>query len=192
MNELSNQPISSLSDIQALEKLNSSNFFTLQRGIIWSLGMRNLRDMLIEPPSAIKIDPICLKKQEMVYHFIVGHLDDENYDRFVSDKDEESYNLWNNIKEPYASSSGENIASCFGKLFGIKFPPSSSILSEAISSFCSALKLLCGLSPSLFAAYIMVQVLAFYLLQLLPKTYRHVSTTVFHSIKVSAKIPTVE
>ncbi|MBW0516785.1 hypothetical protein O181_056500 [Austropuccinia psidii MF-1] len=38
----------------------------------------------------------------------------------------------------------------------------------------------------------MVQVLAFYVLRLLPETCRHVSTAVFHSIKVSAKIPTVE
>ncbi|MBW0580062.1 hypothetical protein O181_119777 [Austropuccinia psidii MF-1] len=164
MNESLNQPISSLSDIQGLEKLNSSNFFTWQRGIVSSLGMRNLRDMLLEPPNTIKIDPVYLKKKEMVYYFIVGHLDDENYDKFVSDKDEEPYQLWNSIKEHYASSSGENIASHFGKLFSIKFPPSSSALSEAIASFCSTLKLLRGLSPSLFAADIMVQVLSFYVL----------------------------
>ncbi|MBW0482971.1 hypothetical protein O181_022686 [Austropuccinia psidii MF-1] len=133
--------------------------------------MRNLRDMLLEPPNAIKIDPVYLKKKEMVYYFIVGHLDDENYDKFVSDKDEEPYQLWNNIKEHYASSSSENIASQFGKLFSIKFPPSSSALSEAIASFRSTLKLFRGLSP---------------------KTCRHVSTAVFHSIKVSARIPTVE
>ncbi|MBW0526793.1 hypothetical protein O181_066508 [Austropuccinia psidii MF-1] len=119
--------------------------------------MRNLRDMLLEPPGMVKIDPIYLKKKEMVYYFIVGHLDDENYDKFVSDKDEEPYPLWNSIKKHYASSSGENIASHFGKLFSIKFPPSSSALSEAVSSFRSTLKLLRGLSPSLFAADIMVQ-----------------------------------
>ncbi|MBW0500488.1 hypothetical protein O181_040203 [Austropuccinia psidii MF-1] len=192
MSELSNQSISSLSDIQGLEKLNSSNFFSWQWGIISSLGMRNLRDILIEPPNSIKINPIYLKKKEMVYYFIVGHLDNENYNKFVSDEDEEPHNLWNNIKEHYASSSGENIASHFGKRFSIKFPPSSSGLSEAISSFCSTLKLFRGLSPSLFAADIMVQVLAFYILWLLPETCRHVSTAVFHSIKVSAKIPTVE
>ncbi|MBW0540382.1 hypothetical protein O181_080097 [Austropuccinia psidii MF-1] len=192
MNETSNPPISSLSDIRGLEKSNSSNFFTWQRGIISSLGMRNLRDMLIEPPSTIKTDPNYHKRKEMVYYFIVGHLDDENYDKFVSNGNEEPYKLWNTIKEHYASSSGENIASHFGKLFSIKFPPSSSGLSEAISSSRSTLKLLRGLSPSLFAADIMVQVLAFYVLRLLPETCRHVSTAVFHSIKVSAKIPTVE
>ncbi|MBW0557404.1 hypothetical protein O181_097119 [Austropuccinia psidii MF-1] len=192
MNESLNQPISSLSDIRGLEKLSSSNFFTWQRGIVSSLGMRNLRDMLLEPPSSVKIDPIYLKKKEMVYYFIVGHLDDENYDTFVSDEDEEPYQLWNSIKEHYASSSGENIASKFGKLFSIKFPPSSSALSKAMSSFCSTLKLLRGLSPSLFAAEIMVQVLAFFVLRLLPETCRQVSTAVFHSIKVSAKLPTVE
>ncbi|MBW0539383.1 hypothetical protein O181_079098 [Austropuccinia psidii MF-1] len=148
--------------------------------------------MLIEPPSTIKTDLNYLKTKEMVYYFIVGHLDDENYNKLVSDEDEEPYKLWNTIKENYASSSGENIASHFGKLFSIKFPPSFSGLSEAISSFRSALKLLQGLSPSLFAADIMAQVLAFYVLQLLLKTCRHVSTAVFHSIKVSAKIPTVE
>ncbi|MBW0481431.1 hypothetical protein O181_021146 [Austropuccinia psidii MF-1] len=192
MNESSNPPISSLSDIQGLEKLNSSNFFTWQRGIVSSLGTRNLRDMLIEPPSTIKTDPNYLKKKEMVYYFIVGHLDHQNYDKFVSDEDEEPYKLWHTIKEHYAFSSGENIASNFGKLFSIKFPPSSSCLSEAISSFRSTLELLRGLSHSLFAADIMVQVLAFYVLLLLPETCRHVSTAVFHSIKVSAKIPTVE
>ncbi|MBW0527185.1 hypothetical protein O181_066900 [Austropuccinia psidii MF-1] len=124
--------------------------------------MRNLREMLIEPPSAIKIDPIYLKKKEMVYYFIVAHLDDENYDKFFSNEDEEPYNLWNNIKENYSSSYGKNIASHFEKLFSIKFPPSSSGLSEAISSFCKALMLLRELSP------------------------------IFHSIKVSSKIPTVE
>ncbi|MBW0535983.1 hypothetical protein O181_075698 [Austropuccinia psidii MF-1] len=167
MNESSNQLISSLSDIRGLEKLNSSNFFTWQRAIISSLGMRNLRDMLIEPPST-------------------------NYNKFVSDEDEEPYKLWNRIKDNYASSSGENIASHFGKLFSIKFPPSSSALSEAIFSFCSTLKLLRGLSPSLFAADIMVQVLLFYVLWLLPETCIHVSTAIFHLIKVSAEIPTVE
>ncbi|MBW0520994.1 hypothetical protein O181_060709 [Austropuccinia psidii MF-1] len=38
----------------------------------------------------------------------------------------------------------------------------------------------------------MAQVLAFYVLQPLPKTCRHVSTVVFHPIKVSAEMPTVE
>ncbi|MBW0542417.1 hypothetical protein O181_082132, partial [Austropuccinia psidii MF-1] len=70
MNESLNQPISSLSDIRGLEKLNSSNFFTWQRGIVSSHGMTNLRDMLLEPPNAIKIDPVYLKKKEMVYYFI--------------------------------------------------------------------------------------------------------------------------
>ncbi|MBW0475229.1 hypothetical protein O181_014944 [Austropuccinia psidii MF-1] len=154
--------------------------------------MRNLRDMLIEPPSTIKANANYLKKKEMVYYFIVGHLDYENYYKFVSNEDEEPYKLWNTIKEHYSSSSVENIASHFGKLFSIKFPPSFSGLSEAISSFCSTLKLLRGLFPSLFAADIMVQVLAFYVLRLLPETCRHFSTAASHSIKVSAKIPTVE
>ncbi|MBW0530698.1 hypothetical protein O181_070413 [Austropuccinia psidii MF-1] len=125
MNEPLSQPISSFSDIRGMEKLNSSNFFTWQRGIGSSLSMRNLRDMLLEPPSSVKIDPIYLKEKEMVYYFIVGHLDDENYNKFVSNKDEEPYQLWNSIKEHYPSSSGENIASHFGKLFSIKFhlPP---------------------------------------------------------------------
>ncbi|MBW0529121.1 hypothetical protein O181_068836 [Austropuccinia psidii MF-1] len=194
MTESSINPINTLSDVRGLEKLNSSNFFTWQRGIISSLGMRNLRDMLIKLPddSAIKTDPTYLKKQEMVYYFIIGHLDDENYDKFVSEEGKEPAKLWDAIKEHYASSSGENIASHFGKLFSIKFPPSSAPLSEAISSFRSTLKLLRGLSPSLFAADIMVQVLTFYVLRILPETCRHVSTSVFHSIKVSAKIPTVE
>ncbi|MBW0489437.1 hypothetical protein O181_029152 [Austropuccinia psidii MF-1] len=154
--------------------------------------MRSLRDMLIEPPSTIKTNPNYLKEKEMVYYFIVGHLDDENYDKFVSDEDEEPYKLWNAIKEHYASSSGESIDSNFGKLFSIKFPPSFSGLYEAISSFFSSLKLIQGLSSSLFAADIMVQVLSFYVLRLLPETCRHVSTATVHSIKGSAKIPTVE
>ncbi|MBW0561104.1 hypothetical protein O181_100819 [Austropuccinia psidii MF-1] len=132
--------------------------------------MRNLWDMLIEPPSTIKTNPNYLEKKEMVYYFIVGHLDDENYNKYVSEEDEEPYKLWNTIKENYASSSGENIASHFRRLFSIKFPPSFSGFTKAISSFRATLKLLQGLSP----------------------TFRHVSTTVFYSIKVSAKITTIE
>ncbi|MBW0543437.1 hypothetical protein O181_083152, partial [Austropuccinia psidii MF-1] len=74
----------------------------------------------------------------------------------------------------------------------IKFPSSFTGLSEAISSFRSTRKLLCSLSPQLFSANIMPQVLAFYILRMLPETCQHVSTAVFHSIKVSTKIPTVE
>ncbi|MBW0483573.1 hypothetical protein O181_023288 [Austropuccinia psidii MF-1] len=192
MNESLNPPISSLSDIRGLEKLISSNFFTWQRGIVLFLGMRNSRDILIEPPSTIKTNPTYLKKKEMVYYFIVGNLDDENYKKFVSDEDEKPYKCWNTIKEHYASSSGENITSHFGKLFNIKFPPSFSGLYKYISSFCSTLKLLRGVSPSFFAADIMVQVLAFYVLRLFAETCRNVPNSVFHSIKVSAKIPTVE
>ncbi|MBW0538526.1 hypothetical protein O181_078241 [Austropuccinia psidii MF-1] len=111
----------------------------------------------------------------------------------VSSLDEnDPVTLWKNIKDYYASSSAENIASNFGKLFSIKFPPSSSSLSESISSFCSTLKLLCTLSPTLFTGDIMPQALAFYVLIMFPETCRHVSTVVFHSIKVSTKIPTVE
>ncbi|MBW0477423.1 hypothetical protein O181_017138 [Austropuccinia psidii MF-1] len=93
----------------------------------------------------------------MVYYFILGHLDDENSNKFISEEDE----------EPAA-------------------------LSKAISSFRSTVKPLRGLSPSLFGADIMIQVLTFFVLSILPDTCRHVSTTVFNSIKVSAKIPTVE
>ncbi|MBW0479596.1 hypothetical protein O181_019311 [Austropuccinia psidii MF-1] len=100
--------------------------------------------------------------------------------------------LCNSIKEHYASTSAEKIATHFAKLFSIKFPYSFTGLSEAISSFCSTLKLLCSLSPQLFSANIMPQVLAFYILRILPETCRHVSTAVFHFIKVSTKIPTIQ
>ncbi|MBW0476878.1 hypothetical protein O181_016593 [Austropuccinia psidii MF-1] len=109
--------------------------------------MRNLRDMLIKPPSTIKNNANYLKKKEMVYHFIVGHHDDENYEKFVSNETGKPYKLWKTIKEHYESSSGEKFDSHFGKVFSIKFPPSFSGLSEAISSFRSTPKLLRGLSP---------------------------------------------
>ncbi|MBW0524371.1 hypothetical protein O181_064086 [Austropuccinia psidii MF-1] len=128
----------------------------------------------------------------MVYYFIVGHLNEENYDKFVSEDENDPVMLWKNIKDYYASSSAENIASNFGKLFSIKFPSSSSSLSESISLFCSTLKLLHTLSPTLFTRDIMPQVLAFYVLRMLHETCIHVSMEVFHSIKVSTKIPTVE
>ncbi|MBW0473782.1 hypothetical protein O181_013497 [Austropuccinia psidii MF-1] len=182
----------SLTEIKNLEKLSTSNFVTWQRGIVSSLGMRNLKGILYEDSSTLKTDPIKLKQREMVYYFIVGHLDDENYDKFVSEDENDPVTLWKNIKDYYASSSAENIASNFGKLFSIKFPSSSSSLSESISSFRSTLKLLRTLSPTLFTGDIMPQVLAFYVLRMLPETCRHVSTAVFHSIKVSTKIPTVE
>ncbi|MBW0468627.1 hypothetical protein O181_008342 [Austropuccinia psidii MF-1] len=170
MNESLNHPFSSLSDIRRLKKLNYSIFFTWERGIGSALRMRNLRDMLIETPSTVKTDPIYLKKKEMVYYFIVGHLNDENYEEFVSDGDEEPYEICNTIKYYYASSSGENIASHFRKLFRIKLSPSFSSLSEAISSFRSSLKLLWGISPSIFSEDIMVEALAFYVLLFLPET----------------------
>ncbi|MBW0544846.1 hypothetical protein O181_084561 [Austropuccinia psidii MF-1] len=106
--------------------------------------MRNLWDMLIEAPSTIKTNPNHLKKKEMVYYFIVGHLADENYNKYVSEEDEEPYKLWNTIKENYVSSSGENIASHFRRLFSIKFPPSFSGFTKAFSSFRATLKLLQG------------------------------------------------
>ncbi|MBW0481433.1 hypothetical protein O181_021148 [Austropuccinia psidii MF-1] len=181
-----------LTEIKNLEKLSTSNFVSWQRGIVSSLGMRNLKGILYEDSSTLKTDPIKLKQSKMVYYFIVGHLDDENYDKFVSKNENDPVTLWKNIKDYYASLSAENIASNFGKLFSIKFPSSSSSLSESISSFRSTLKLLCTLSPTLFTGDIMPQVLAFYVLRMLPETCRHVSTAVFHSIKVSTKIPTVE
>ncbi|MBW0461123.1 hypothetical protein O181_000838 [Austropuccinia psidii MF-1] len=94
----------------------------------------------------------------MVYYFIVRHLDDEKYDKFLSKDENEPVTLWKNIKDNYASSSSENIASSFGKLFSIKFPSSSSSLSESISLFRSTLKLLHTLSPTLFTGDIMPQV----------------------------------
>ncbi|MBW0468259.1 hypothetical protein O181_007974 [Austropuccinia psidii MF-1] len=74
--------------------------------------MRNLRDMLAKLPedSAIKSDPAYLKKKEMIYYFIVGHLNNGNYDRFVSEEDEEPAKLWDTIKENYASSYGEKLS----------------------------------------------------------------------------------
>ncbi|MBW0477282.1 hypothetical protein O181_016997 [Austropuccinia psidii MF-1] len=124
--------INTLSNVRGLEKLNSSSFFTWQRGIISFLGMRNLRNMLSKLPenSYIKSDPTYLKKKEMVFYFIVGHLDDENYNKFVSEEEEEPAELWDAIKEHYASSTGENIASHFGKVFSKTFSPSSAALSE--------------------------------------------------------------
>ncbi|MBW0476520.1 hypothetical protein O181_016235 [Austropuccinia psidii MF-1] len=155
--------------------------------MVATLGMRNLESFLEE-----KEDSGIKRKFKTVYYFIIGHLDSENYDKFVVDEDKHPGRLWRTIKEHYASTSAENIATHFGKLFSIKFPSSSLGLSEAISSFCSTLKLLCSLSPQLFMGNIMPQFLAFYVLRMLPEPCQHVSTSVFHSIKVPTKIPNVE
>ncbi|MBW0576563.1 hypothetical protein O181_116278 [Austropuccinia psidii MF-1] len=114
MNESLTPPISSLSDIQGVGKLSPFNFFTGQRGIVSSLGMRNLRDILIKPPSTIKANHNYFEKKDMVYYFIVGNLDDERYEKLVSEEDEEPYKLWSTIKEHYASSSGERLHHIFG------------------------------------------------------------------------------
>ncbi|MBW0465841.1 hypothetical protein O181_005556 [Austropuccinia psidii MF-1] len=152
-----------------------------------TLGMRNLESFLEESEdSGIK------RQCKTVYSFIIGHLDSENYNKFVVDEDKHPGRLWSTIKEHYASTSAENIATHFGKLFSIKFHSSSLGLSEAISSFRSTLKILCSLSPQPFMGKIMPQLLAFYVLCMLPGPCHHVSTAVFHSIQVSTKIPTVE
>ncbi|MBW0543090.1 hypothetical protein O181_082805 [Austropuccinia psidii MF-1] len=166
MNDSSNS-YTTLLEIKNLEKLNSSNFISWQRSIIASLGMRNLENLL-NPGKPDNNNP---KQKQTVFYFIVGHLDAENYDIFVSEDSKDPSKLWCSIKEHYASSSAENVASYLGKLFSIKFPSSSSRLSESISLFHSTLKLLCSLSPNLFTGDVMPQVLAFY---------------------VSTKIPTVE
>ncbi|MBW0561768.1 hypothetical protein O181_101483 [Austropuccinia psidii MF-1] len=160
--------------------------------MVATLGMRNLESFLEETVIEEKEDSAINRQRQTVYYFIIGHLDSENYDKFVVDEDKHPGRLWRTIKEHYASTSAENISTHFGKLFSIKFPSSSSGLSEAISSFRSTLKLLCSLSPQLFTGDIMPQVLAFYVLRMLPEPCCHVSTAVFHSIKVSTKIPTVE
>ncbi|MBW0463410.1 hypothetical protein O181_003125 [Austropuccinia psidii MF-1] len=181
-----------LSDIKNIDKLGSTNYFSWKRSVVAALGMRNLEGLL-EKDSLKENDNENIKRQrQIVYYFIIGHLDAENYDKFVVDEDKDPASLWYTIKEHYASTSAENIATHFAKLFSIKFPSSCTGLSEAISSFRSTLKLLRSLSPQLFSANIMPQVLAFYILRMLPETCRHVSTAVFHSIKVSTKIPTVE
>ncbi|MBW0526256.1 hypothetical protein O181_065971 [Austropuccinia psidii MF-1] len=129
--------------------------------------MRNLEHLL----NPGKPDNDDQKQKQTVFYFIVGHLDAENYDKFVSEDSKDPSKLWCSIKEHYASTSAENVASHIGKRFSIKFPSSSSGLSESISLFRSTLKLLRSLSPNLFTSDVMPQVLAFY---------------------VSTKIPTVE
>ncbi|MBW0527946.1 hypothetical protein O181_067661 [Austropuccinia psidii MF-1] len=182
----------SLFEVKNIEKLNGNNFLPWQRSMIATPGMRNLEGFLEETTIEDKEDSGIKRQRQTVYYFIVGHLDSENYDKFVVDEDKHPGRLWRTIKEHYASTSAENIATHFGKLFSIKFPSSSSGLSEAISSFRSTLKLLRSLSPQLFMGDIMPQVLAFYVLRMLPEPCRHVFTAVFHSIKVLTKIPTVE
>ncbi|MBW0571599.1 hypothetical protein O181_111314 [Austropuccinia psidii MF-1] len=182
----------SLFEVKNIEKLNSNNFLSWQQSMVATLGMRSLESFLEETVIEEKEDSGIKRQRQTVYYFLIGHLDSENYDKFVVDEDKNPERLWRNIKEHYASTSAENIGTHFGKLFNIKFPSSSSGLSEAISSFRSTLKLLCSLSPQLFTGDIMPQVLAFYVLQMLPEPCCHISTAVFHSIKVSTKIPTVE
>ncbi|MBW0540349.1 hypothetical protein O181_080064 [Austropuccinia psidii MF-1] len=165
MNDSSNS-YTTLSEIKNLEKLNSSNFISWQRSIIASLGMRNLEHLLI-PGKPDNDNP---KQKQTVFYFIVGHLDAENYNTFVSKDRKDPSKLWCSIKEHYASTSAENVASHLGKLFSIKFPSSSSALSETISLFHSTLKLLRSLSPNLFTGDVMPQILAFYVLQMLPES----------------------
>ncbi|MBW0531432.1 hypothetical protein O181_071147 [Austropuccinia psidii MF-1] len=145
MNDSSNS-YTTLSEIKNLEKINSSNFISWQRSVIASLGMRNL-EHLLNPGKINNEDP---KQKQTVFYFIVGHLDSENYDKFVSEDSKDPSKLWCSIKEHYASTSAENVASHLGKLLSIKFSSSSSGLSESISLFRSTLKLLCSLSPNLF------------------------------------------
>ncbi|MBW0487718.1 hypothetical protein O181_027433 [Austropuccinia psidii MF-1] len=177
-----------LSEIKNLEKLNSLNFISWKRSIVASLGIRKLEHLL----NPGKPDNEDLKQKQTVFYFIAGHLAAENYDKFVSKDSKDPSKLWCSIKEHYASTSAENVASHLGKTFSIKSPSSSSGLSESISLFHSTSKLLCSLSPNLFTGDVMPQVLAFYVLLMLPESSRHVSTAVFHSIKVSTKIPTVK
>ncbi|MBW0478818.1 hypothetical protein O181_018533 [Austropuccinia psidii MF-1] len=182
----------SLFEVKNIEKLNGSNFLSWQRSIIATLDMRNIKSFLEETTIEDKEDGGIKRQRQMVYYFIIGHLDSENYNKFVVDEDKHPGRLWKTIKQHYESTLAENIATHFGKLFSIKFPSSSSGLSEPISSFRSTIKLLHSLSPQLFMGDIMPQVLAFYVLCMLPKPCRHVSTSVFHAIKVTTKIPTVE
>ncbi|MBW0524306.1 hypothetical protein O181_064021 [Austropuccinia psidii MF-1] len=149
-----------LSEVKNIDKLSSTNYFSGQRCMVASLGMRNLEGLL-EKDSLKENDDESIKRQrQIVYYFIIGHLDAENYDKFAVDENRDPASLWNSIKEHYASTSAENIATHFGKLFSIKFPSSFAGLSEAISSFRSTLKLLCSLSPQLFSANIMPQLFA--------------------------------
>ncbi|MBW0531221.1 hypothetical protein O181_070936 [Austropuccinia psidii MF-1] len=136
-----NNPPSShttLSEIKNLKKLNSSNFLSWQRSIVASLGMRNLEHLL----DLNKPNDEYPKQKQTVFYFIVGHLDAENYDKFVSKDSKDPSKLWCSIKEHYSSTPTENVASHIVKLFRIKFPSSSSGLSESISLFSSTLNLL--------------------------------------------------
>ncbi|MBW0527467.1 hypothetical protein O181_067182 [Austropuccinia psidii MF-1] len=165
---MNNSPSSytTLSEIKNLEKLNSLNFISWKRSIVASLGMRNL-EHLSDPGKPNDEDP---KQKQTVFYFIIGHLDSENYDKFVSNDSKDPSKLWCSIKGNYDSTSAENVSSHFGNLFSIKFPSSSSGLSESITLFPFTLKLLFSLSPNWFAGDIMPQVLAFYVLRMLPKT----------------------
>ncbi|MBW0575048.1 hypothetical protein O181_114763 [Austropuccinia psidii MF-1] len=156
--------------------------------LLLSHRLTNLENRL-DPCKPNDEDP---KQKQTILYFIIGHLDAENYNKFVSEDGKDPSKLWYSITEHHASTSVENVASHFSKIFSIIFPSSSSGISESITLFFSTLKLLFSLSPSLFAGDIMPQVLALYMLRMLPEACRHVSTAVFHSIKVSTQIPTVE
>ncbi|MBW0496286.1 hypothetical protein O181_036001 [Austropuccinia psidii MF-1] len=185
-------PSATLSEVKNIDKLNSTDFFSWKRIVVSALGMRNL-ESLYENDSLKEDDEKSIKKRRQIaYYFIIEHLDAENYDKFVVDENRNLVTLWSSIKENYASTPAENIATHFSKLFSIKFPSSFTVLSEAISSFCPTLKLHFSLSPQLFYANIIPQVIEFYNLRMLPETCCKVSTAVLHSIKVSIKIPTVE
>ncbi|MBW0540376.1 hypothetical protein O181_080091 [Austropuccinia psidii MF-1] len=185
-------PSSTLSEVKNIDKLSSTNYFSWKRSMVAALGMRNLEGLLEKDLLKEKNDECIKRQRQIVYFFIIGHLDAENYEKFDVDENRNPASLWNSIKEHYASTSSENIATHFAKLFSIKSSSSFAGLSEAISHFRSTLKLLHSLSPQLFSANIMPQVLAFYILRMLPETCRHVSAAIFHSIKASTKIPTVE
>ncbi|MBW0522303.1 hypothetical protein O181_062018 [Austropuccinia psidii MF-1] len=161
-------------------------------GIVSSLGTKDLKGILHEDSSNMESNFFKLKQSEMVYYLIVGHLDDKNYEKFVSEDENYPVALWKNINDYSASPSSENIPSRFVKLSRIKFPSFSSIISEYISIFCYNLKLLCTLSPTIFTGDIMPQVSAFYVSRILPEACRHVSTEVVHYIRVSTKITTVK
>ncbi|MBW0541347.1 hypothetical protein O181_081062 [Austropuccinia psidii MF-1] len=86
-----------LSEIKNLEKLTTSNFVTWQRGMISSLGMRNLKEIFNDNSEISKTGPLKIKQRKMVYYFIVGYLDDENYNKFVSEDKSDQVLLWRNI-----------------------------------------------------------------------------------------------
>ncbi|MBW0524815.1 hypothetical protein O181_064530 [Austropuccinia psidii MF-1] len=131
----SSNPHISISEIKNVEKLTSLKFIPWQRGIISSLGMRNLKEYLENDSNTTKAGYLDPKQKQILYYSLVAHIDSENYDRFVIEDNENPKLLWKSIKEHYAFTSAKNIASHFEKLFSIKFPPSSASLNKSISLF---------------------------------------------------------